>query len=191
MIRDINESSYHPDTLYPVRRVFHGFNYISLRASLLVMHQRLPPVMLVLRSDKEHRSRQMIGLTTRDALCERRKNPDLSGRNQASATDLTHKTEDARKPTRTLSRTLLISFSSITLLATMLYGSFLSVRSYYDWQRLLGSFAVYLADTLARDLVDEVTRQLAPMLGGLAYILAWSACSHGTWPDKRPHPLSC
>ena len=84
----------------------------------------------------------MIGLTRRDALCERRKNPDLSGRNQVSATDLTHQTEDARRPTRTLSRTLLIAFSSITQLATVLYGSFLSVRSYYDWQRLLGAFAV-------------------------------------------------
>lgn len=93
-------------------------------------HQRLPPVVLVLRSAKEHRSRQMIGLTRRDALCERRKNRDLSGRNQVSATDLTHQTEDARRPTRKLSRTLLISFSSITLLATVLHGSFLSVRSH-------------------------------------------------------------
>jgi signal transduction histidine kinase/uncharacterized membrane protein affecting hemolysin expression len=91
--------------------------------------------------------------------CERRKNPDLSGRNQVSATDLTHKTMEARRPTRTLSRTLLISFSSITLLATVLYGSFLSVRSYSDWQRLLGSFAVYLADTLARDLVAAIEMQ--------------------------------
>ena len=66
------------------------------------------------------------------------------------------KTVDARRPTRTLSRTLLISFSMITLLATVLYGSFLSFRSYYDWQRLLGSFAVYLADTLAIDVVDSV-----------------------------------
>lgn len=45
------------------------------------------------------------------------------------------------------------------MVAIVLYGSFLSVRSYYDWQRLLGSFAIYLADTLALDVVDSLQLQ--------------------------------
>ena len=47
----------------------------------------------------------------------------------------------------------------ITLLATVLCGSLLSIRTYYDWQRLLGSFAIYLADTLALDVVDSLKRK--------------------------------
>lgn len=99
----------------------------------------------------------MIGLTGHDeSFARTTENPDSPGSNQVSATDHRYHDKDAQRPARTLSRTLLISFSMITLLATVLYGSFLSIKSYYDWQRLLGSFAIYLADTLALDVVDSL-----------------------------------
>ncbi|MCP5179244.1 MAG: response regulator [Pseudomonadales bacterium] len=61
-----------------------------------------------------------------------------------------HKEEKTTRP-HTLQRGLLNAFGSILLLGSIVYGTFLILYSYYDWQQVTGAWAT----TLLRTLVQE------------------------------------